>query len=328
MLSLFRNNQVTTTIPLAIYVILTHLAALLGYIHPPEGVNAGGGLLYGTLCSWGDGNAFLSAVAAAVLVFIQALLVNNLADEFRLLSERSWLPGLFYALVAACFPDFLFLSPPLVALLFVPVALRRIFKAYKIPHATALIFDAAFWMTMGSMFYPPAFFLLLAAYIGVNLMRAFNIREQLVFFTGVLIPLFLIWLGYFCYDLGESFFDKQYSALFGWYHFTLKLSVQNILKGGLLVLLLCTVLLSYGIYFYRKLIHAQKCNTVLYWFLFIGGGSILLQQDPIAAHFLLIMPSVGIFLGLSFASLRNRLIAEIFHVALLATVLFIQFFPG
>jgi len=326
-LSFFRNNQVTTTIPLAIYVVLLHLAAWLGYVHPPEVSGAEGGLLYRTLCSWITESHIFSAATATLLVFIQSLLVNNIADEFRLLGERNWLPGLFYALVASSLPDFILLSPPLIAATFIPISMRRILKAYKIPNATALIFDAAFWMAVGSLFYPPAFFLLLAAYAGINVMRSFNIREQLVFITGVCVPFFLCWLGYFWYDQGGAFFQTQFGGLFGWYGFSMQMNLETMLKAGLLALLFLAVLLSYSAHFYRKLIQAQKCIAVLYWFLFIGGLAVLLRNDPSPAYFLLLMPSTGIFLSMSVSGLRNRLIAEIIHLAILGAVVFIQFYP-
>ena len=283
--------------------------------------------MYRDWFGWADHQPFYSAIAAAMLVFIQALLINNLADRFRLLGDRSWLPGLFYALAAACLSDFLFLSPPLVAATFVPLVLRRIFQAYKVPQATALVFDAGWWATLGSLFYPPMFFLLLATYAGVNIMRSFNLREQLVFLSGLFAVLFLAWLWYFWSDRGGTFWDIQFGTLLGFYHFAPTMDTERILKTLLLAVLLCTIMISFGAYFHRKLIQTQKSITILYWFLFVGASVILLQNDPLPAHFLLIMPSVGIFMALSFSALRNRFIAEIFHFALLAVVLFVQFLP-
>lgn len=326
-LALFRNNRLSTAFLLAFYVVLTHLSALLGYVQPVGKGSVGGGVLYRDWFGWAEQHAHYSAIGAVVLVFIQALFINNLADRFRLLSDRTWLPGLFYVLAASCLSDFLFLSPPLVAATLVPLALRRIFQSYKLPNATALVFDAGWWATFGSLFYPPMLFLLLAAYAGVNIMRSFNLREQLVFVSGVIAVLFLAWLWYFWSDRGGSFWEIQFGALWGFYHFAPDMDTERTLKALLMAVLLCTIMLSYGAYFHRKLIQAQKSVAILYWFLFVGAAVILLQDDPLPAHFLLIMPSVGIFMALSFFALRNRVIAEIFHFALLAVVLFVQFLP-
>jgi len=326
-LALFRNNQLSTLIPLGLYVALTHLSALLGYAQPMGQGSVGGGVLYLDWFGWVNQYPQYSAIGAAVLVLVQAVLINNLADRFRLLGDRTWLPGLFYVLAASSLSDFLFLSPPLVAATFVPPALRCIFQAYKVPNATALVFNAGWWATFASLFYPPALFLLLAAYVGVNIMRSFNLREQLVFLSSVFTVLFLAWLWYFWSDRGGIFWNVAFGSLWQFYRFNSTMDTERTLKALLLAVLLCTIMLSYGAYFHRKLIQAQKSVTILYWFLFVGAAVILLQSDPLPAHFLLIMPSVGIFMALSFFSLRNRFIAEIFHFALLAIVLFVQFLP-
>ncbi len=328
MLALFRNNQITTIFPLALYIALTHGAAFFGLTPMTTGeAGAEGGLLYQALFGWAASSPLFSAIAAAVLVFLQALIINNLADEFRLLGERNWLPGMFYALVAASLPDFLWLTAPLVAATFIPMALRRIFRAYKVPNATALVFDAAFWTAVASLFYPPAVFLLLAAFVGVNIMRSFSVREQVVFLTGVMTPGFLTWLAFFWFDRGSTFLAVQFDNLFGFYHFSPDITLIRILKGVFVLVLLAIVALNYGAYFRRKLIQAQKCISVLYWFLVVAGAAILLQNDPLPAHLALLMPVIGIFLAMSFADIKNRFIAEIFHFALLGFVLFIQFFP-
>ncbi len=327
MLSLFRNNQFTTAIFLAIYVGLTHLAALTGYWPAPGEDVVDSGALYRMWFDWLGHHRLYSAISATVLVFIQALAVNMLADEFRLLGDRNWLPGLFYALVAVCLPDFLYLSPPLVAVTFIPMVLRRIFNTYKQPNATGLIFDAAFWTTVASLFYPPAIFLLAAVFAGINIMRAFNFRELLVLLTGVATPVFLAWLWYFWTDRGGEFWGIQFNGLFHRYQFDSSFNYFTIVESIMMGLLFLIVLLSYGTYSFRKLIQMQKYVGILYWFLFAAGLTLLLQSKAPPVHLLLLMPSMGIFLSMTFSSMKNKALAEVFHLLLLCYIVFIQFFP-
>jgi len=324
-LGLFRNNQFTTVIFLALYVGLTHIASLLGFSQPDAAASVKSGVLYDAWFAWAGNKTFYPAAAAALLVLIQAFLVNNLADEFRILNDRSWMPGLFYALVAACIPDFLFLSPPLLAVTFVPVVLRRIFKTYKQPGATGLIFDAAFWTVIASLFYPPAVFMLLAAYAGIHVMRAFKLKEQLVMASGVFVPLFLAWLWYLWTDRGGQFWVVQFGGLFQRYNFQSTFDTRILLESVMMGMLFLIVLLSYGTYSFRKLNQIQKHVGVLYWFLFVAGLAMLFQHDPPPVHLLLLMPSMGIFLSMTFSALKNKLVAELFHLALLGYILFIQF---
>lgn len=326
MITLFRNNQATTSVLLALYVLLLRVPALAGWQTVPEATHLSG-IWYDAFLSWLHPNTLVSALVAATIVFIQALFVNYLVDATRLTNDRDWLPGMFYALTASCLSDFGFVSPAMVAATFLPLVMRRIFRTYKLPEARGTIFDAAFWLSVASLFYPPALWLLAAAYIGINMLRVFTVREQAVYVTGAFVPLFLCWLWYFWHDQGGIFWQKQFGNLFEWYAFDLQWGLQTALKSGMLSLLALVVLLSFGIYYHKKLIQIQKYITVLYWFLFVGGLSMLLQREPSATHFLLLAVSVGGMLAMSFQALHNRWIAEIFHLALLGAVLFIQFLP-
>jgi len=326
-IAFFRNNQVVTTIPLAIYVLLTHAAAMLGYVSPVAPSETCGGLLYEYLFHWVAAPSLLSAVTAAVLVFIQALLVNNLADEFRILSDRNWLPGMFFVLVTAILPEFLFVSPPLIAAFFVPVSIRRIMKVYKTPNATTLIFDVAFWTTVGVLFYPHALLLLIAALAGINLMRSFAVREHLVFFSAIFVATFLTWLGFFWYDLGGVFFKRHFVEIWGVFNVGIALTFAQWLQVGLLGFLFLIVILGFSGYYSRQLIQTQKCISVLYWFFFLGCIDFFMSKEFYLAHFLIVMPSVGIFLSMTVMSIRSRFLAEIFHLILLGALFTLQFYP-
>lgn len=327
MLALFRNNRTTTSLLLAVYIGVLHLPALLGWTAPPADSGVGAGVLYAPVWGWLEGNSLYSAVAAALLVFVQALWVNKLADEFRIPHDRGWLPGALYALAASSLADFWFLSPPLAAVIFVPLALRRAFRVYKQPAATALLFDIGFWTAVAALFYPPALYVLAALYAGINSLRSFKGREQLVLLSGILTPMFLAWVGSFWFDRGAAFWPVQFGQLFGWIGFDFDFDFRARLEWGFLASLLLAVLLSYGIYYHKKLIQVQKYVSILYWLLFAVGLSALLYPGPRVEHFLLAMPALGIFLAMSFAAIRRPLLAELFHLVVLAAIFLIQFFP-
>lgn len=310
---------------LAVYVGLVRVAALLGWHAPVPGPQ--GGLLYEAWFGGLEATPIWSAAAAAALVWLQALLVNRLADAFRLMGERNWLPGMCYALVASALPDFLFLSAPLVAATFLPLALGHVFGCYKIANASARIFDAALWVAVAGLFYPPALWLLAAVVASVYVMRSIEPREQIVLLSGAFVPYFLGWLWYFWGDQGGLFRQRHWSELFRLSRLDLPFDAQTLLRTALLGLLLLVFIFGLGPYFQRKLIQTQKAVTALYWLLFTAGISVLFRPDWAWAHFLLPATAAGTFLAFSFQGLRNRLLAEVLHLCLLAFVFFIQFFP-
>jgi hypothetical protein len=326
-LTFFRNNQFTSVILLAVYIMLVRLPALLGFIKIPKDICMDAGIFGGKLCQFSAENPSLSALIAAILVLFQAILINNLDSVFRLNADRSWFPGLFYVLVTAVLPSFLFLSPALIAISFIPIAMRNIFETYKQQAASSIIFDAAMWITVGSLFYPPMIFLLLAAFIGIGMLRSFNFKERLIFLSGSFIPLFLAWLWHFWHDTSPFFWNQQFDNIFRFYHFDTNWTLKSIIQSGLLVVLILLSIFSYGTYHYKKLIQTQKQVDICYLFMIIGGLGVLLRVLPQEMYWLLITPSLGIFIGSSFLSFKNRGLAEIFHLLLIGTILFLHFFP-
>jgi len=327
-LAIFRNNQVSTAILLAIYIALLHLPAMLGWVAPPVNVGSGHSLLYGDIFGWLGADARRSAIAATILVFFQALLVNYLVDSFRMMNDRNWVPGAMYALAASCLPDMLFLSPALVAVTVVPISLGRVFSVYKQASAFGAIFDSAFWLTLGALFHPPVAWLLPVCFAGFFSLRSFNSREQVVFFTGILVPFMLALTAYFWFDAASAFMAGQFSQGLGFAMYSLPTDLHHILKTGLIAILFLIVLFGFNVYYFKKLIQVQKYITILFWFLFAGLAAVLLHGNGRLDQFILLMPPVAVFLSYSIQSLRNAFMAEVFHFALFAGVFFVQFFPG
>ena len=325
MLAIFRSNQIATAIPLAIYAALLHLPALLGWVQPEPQLARDSGILYQILCAPLEQNALGSAICTLVLVFAQALAINFICNSTRLMGERNWLPGMAYVLIASCTGSFLFLSPPLVAITFIPIAWARVFQAYKTPDALAVVFDAALWVAVAGLFYPPIIWLAGAAYIGINMLRSFKPSEQILFFFGVFTPGFLAWVIYFWLDRGSAFWSAHLWNLFQWWDFNLDLSLKTVLESGVLALFLVIVLFGYGVLQHKKLIQIQKYISTLYWIIFIGCASVLLRNQPEATHFLITAPAAGILLGMTFHNMRSRFIGELLHVAFLGAIFLIYF---
>jgi hypothetical protein len=326
-LAFFRNNQFSTAILLAVYIGLLRLPALLGFIKIPPEICMNTGVLGESLCQFTAQIPSLSALIAAILVLFQAVLINNLDAIFRINADRSWFVGLFYVLIITILPSFLFLSPALLAISFIPISLRNIFEAYKQQSASTILFDAAFWISVGSLCYPPLIFLLLAAFIGIGILRSFTFKERLIFLSGSFVPLFLAWLWLFWHDNGGFFWKQQFGDLFGFYHFDTHWTMKSMIQSGLLVSMVLVSVFSFGTYHYKKLIQTQKYVDILYWFMFIASLGVLLRVLPQEMYWLLVTPSLGVFIGSSFLSLKNKSLAEVFHLILLGTILFLHFFP-
>jgi hypothetical protein len=320
----FRSNQIFVALSLALFIILVHLGAITGALQPPNNLPEGG-LLYQSLFGWMSTQPFYAALTASVLVFIQAVTVNTLADEFRLMGERNWFPGLFYALAASALPEFLFVTAPLVAATFIPISIWRIYNAFQKPNVSVEILDGAIWIGVASLFYPPALWLLVAAFAGFKVVRVFRLKERFAFLAGALVPIFLGWLWYFWADRGFEFWNVHWNDVFHLYHFNLVFDEKVALKAALLVLFPFIFLSRLGSLYRRRGNQAQKFVDVLFWFFAVGSLTVSFRPEWHWEHLLMPVTSMGILLALSFQKMHQRLWAEFLHLAILLFVFFIQF---
>lgn len=321
----FRSNQVSTGILLAIFTLLVHLPALLGFITPDAAPADGAGMFYNLLFGWLAAQPLLSAIASALLVFIQGLLVNWLVNNSRVNPERNWLAPLLYVLVMSCVPDFLFLSPAIVAVTVMPIMLRLIFQIYKSADPTMIVFDAGFLTALGALFYIPTLWLFPVILLGLTHLRSLKPREIAVFMTGLFIPGFLGWIVALWNNMGGGFIQLHFSTLWQFWDFQTDFQLSTLLRSSLLLLLALTVLLSFNVYYQKRLMQVQKYNNILYWIILVTCVTAILRKTPSVEHFALAGTSVGIFMALSFQSLKNKAIAEVLFFGLLAVIGFVMF---
>jgi hypothetical protein len=315
MLALFRTNQIATALPLAVWAVLWHLPGMMGWIPSPE-APTGSGWLFDELGTWTYTAPFWSALAAAGVVFAQALLVNWICNESRITLDRDWVPAMIYVLVVSCLREFQYLSPPLLATTFVLLAMRRAFAAYKSGDVSLAIFDTGFCVAIAGLIYPLSWWLWVGFFLGLLLIRVFRLREQVVFLTGVFVPGFLGWTWAFVNSRGTAFRYQHGSNLFDLWTFRWTWLPQHTVATALLSVMLLVVLFNYNNYLQQRAMQVRKFVGALFWIIAVVCVSFVLLERASVKHFLLAGPSVGICLGMTFQGIKRTWLAELLHFLL------------
>lgn len=323
MLSIFRSNQ-----QVANFIYLPYLALLFAFhfFLPLDRVITRPGILAQALYQYIPYNSLAGDISAIVLLFIQGFFINLLVAENKLNTDVNLLPGLFYILVGSMAPDFTYLSPILLANSFYLISLYNLFTTYNNNKSASAILNIGFFISIASLFYFSYLFLLIWGFLSLGILRTFNLRELLILFTGALSPFILIGVYYFWFDQLDYLFQYQFIESLALFDFTpdTLFTFSNYFAIGLMALLLVVCLVSYAGNINRKVREVQKKINILYWMLIIPILSFIFQAGWQVEHFAILTIPLSILIAFSFTRLPTNW-SELFHLFLLAMVLFIQY---
>ncbi len=322
MLSFFRTNQLAFNIFLIFYTILLRCSSFItpaqDWVPQKSGVL---GIWISVLCADFSGIAFIIGI---LLVFLQGMLINVMIARFRMSNEITLFPGLFYILLASAIPEFLYLSPLLIANTFFIIVLFELFESYRKKSIVGNIFNVGFWLGVASLFYFSEIIFVLLAFFSSSILRKFRLKELLIIAIGFMVPFILASVYYFWYDQFSWFWETQFTNNIGFLDFDIKSSWETYTKIGFFIILLIVVFFSFGNYMSRKNLQVQKNISILYWALFFGFLSIFIQADIRLVHLLIFVVPLSIFLSFNFSTMRQSL-AEAVHFILLVGILLMQF---
>lgn len=321
MLQFFRTNQLLFSILLSFYAVVLHLAA---WVVPVDWQPVGYGYLSGLMYNWIGYQGITPSIVVVVLLCFHATVLNAIVANNRLDDVVTLFPGLFYILIASALPEFLQLSPLHLANTFYIIALSELFKVYKKPSAADNIFNVGFWIAVGSLFYFSYLIFIILGLVGLNILRAFSLRERLMVLCGALVPYILTGVAAYWMDNWAGFVQQQFANNIGFLDVRIPLNTTHYLQIIFVAIFLLLAIFSYGLYNAKKNIQVQKKFTVLYWSLFFAALTLLFQAGIQADHLLVVAVPLGIMISVNFTRMPNRW-AETWHLLIVLVVLIFQY---
>lgn len=326
MLSLFRTNHLYFGV---FFLFLILLLRLPGYFFP-ELLRAGdlaGGIFSKMVWAELEGKAIWKEAVVIFFIFIQANLVSFLVNDHRISRENNLFPGYVLVLFYASSPLFLTPSGLLLANTFYLLAIWEMLKTYRVPTCADSIFNMGVWLAIGSLFYFSITVLLLWAIFGLNVLRAFKLRELLMVIAGFLAVYIIVGVWFFWKDQWTAFVEGHFVENIGFLH--LQHAGNKTYEWIALAfcgLLIGICLASFGQYTFKQNIQVQKKISVLFLAMLVSALSMFLQAPLTAQHLLILALPISIFISANFYSLPPRW-AETFNFLWISGILLLQIFP-
>jgi hypothetical protein len=328
----FRLNDPYRLIGIFLLLLLLRLPALLGWVpamQPElgwmvlgENLAAGDGLYSGI---WDNTAPFAAAVywlldelfgrsplahtlLAMLLVFIQAGQFNQMLLNYRAYNENTYVPALVYMVLAHIFFDFYLLSPPLMCLTFLLLALRNAFKVVSGQGKDETLFFLGAFTGVAGGFYLPTLVYLAAFLFALMIFTGTKPRQYLLLLIGAALPLAVITLYFFWQDNLQNYY-------FG-YLFALNLFGSDNYLNTLTLLALAVIpslFFLVGLYNFSRrnyTIYQTRLQQTMFYFLLAGIVAIVLSAEKSGYHLLLVMPTWAFYISHYLLLVRRSLKAE------------------
>jgi Family of unknown function (DUF6427) len=319
-LSLFRTNQFISNTLLVFYVLL--LRGLVFFLPVEELSMSHPGILSRAVYSWIGTTGWVPNFVALLLVLLQSLLVNVIVAKYRMARTVSLYPGVFYILIVSSFPDFLHLSPVLMANTFLLLVLYELFDSYKKFTAAGSLYNIGLWLGVAALFYYAMLAFIIAAVIGFSIVRSFKMRELMMILFGLMSPYWLLGVWYFFRGHYDHFWPQAILDNVGMIQLNgtwlITYYVQLVFFGALLII----VLLQYNEYIYKVSIQAQKNINIVYWFLAVSALTLLMQRGIAMDHLLILAVPFSILVSMTLLYMDHRLSEAIHFLVVVCIILY------
>src|SRR5690606_21208200 len=158
--NLFRNSNPFVVIILFIATLLMKMPALL---HPVMPIPYENHIVFPLLLRMLHFSAFGYTLLAIVLIFLQALYLNFIAEKHKLFQKAGYYPAFMYVLFTSLYPAFNYFSEPLFINCLMLIGIDVLLSFPKTLHPGKQLFNAGFVLCLPALIQFPAigFFLLL-----------------------------------------------------------------------------------------------------------------------------------------------------------------------
>lgn len=193
MLSIFRQNTITSAFALLLVSILAKVNAIM---NPPNPATLGE-FNRGVFFEWKWLNTLYTQhptvymLLSVLAITGFAFQLNKVVNREKLFARKSYLPGLMFVLMTSLLPVFNFFSLEAIANFFIFSAFIKMSTLAGISRPRRAVFDIGLLLGLASLFYFPTVFIFLFIPFLILLFRPFLVQEFLAYFLGLITPWYL-----------------------------------------------------------------------------------------------------------------------------------------
>lgn len=200
---LFYGNQSTVLLLLPVFA---SVFVALNYFFPTEfSASINQDSWWGL---WIDESNLFSRIFAFLFVIGNAVFINFIFNKHQFKDRNMYMPSLLYVLVHSFFHSFYFFNVQSVLSTIIILIVYQLFQLDQNQDGRKRVFNIGLFIGFGCAIYPLFLVMFLPILISIWVLRPFVIREIILFFAGIIIPILYVvpFLMYFKLELFELLF--------------------------------------------------------------------------------------------------------------------------
>jgi len=266
------------------------------------------------------GYLWVDAIITVVLVATQAIYINMIVNEYKLVENNTHLTGLMFVLLNSCFLELFKLNEVLIANTFVLLGIHQLLRLYGTKGDYALSFNAGFLLAIATVIYSPNGIFLFFLWFGIMYMLSAKWRDFMVSLIGFSIPILYVACYNFVFKDFLSFGWLSSSAEvfnFSWIELSRSVKILVFMILGVFFLSLPSLFarLSSGALRTRKMLVLIGC------FFFFGLATLFFNQVDYLASFVVLTIPVSVVVANFFQKLKKQWLSELLFMALLIVII-------
>ena len=307
---------------IAILFWLKDLISPFSYqFYPGENSN----ILFTSINSFTENLDFVQVAISIVLVIIIAVLVQVINDRYMFIRVRTKLPSILFTIIVSGFTNLHTLHPVFPATIFLLLAIYSLFDTFEKTKPYSNVFNAGFFIGVGTLFYLNLIVILPAFFIGISILtRESNWRKYIILLIGIFVPAFSAFsYAVITEQIPEMLTTITQNIVTPVNHFRLNIPLYVLLS--ILVLLTLTGSIKILRQYDSKKVSTRKYFTIFFIIFILSLLSFVFI--PVTSQEILVIIAIPITYLISnlFVFMKSRFWSELLFLILFAIVIFMQF---
>ena len=187
MIALFKQKSPANVAVLLIFGLLLKLPI---FVYPKAIVatNNDGRLYQWLITALPANNSLLFSIISFILLYTQALMLNYMVNEYRMISKQTYLPAMAYMLITSLLPEWNYLSSPMLANTFIICMFIYLFSLYNAARARAQVYNIGLIAGISSYIFFPSTGFVICVLLGLMILKPFRFNEMVLFILGWTTP--------------------------------------------------------------------------------------------------------------------------------------------